>query len=99
MIKRRHTKPYDRKMCSNKVEYSTSVGTYYTTHDSKLPFCMPEFSIRNIIPHRFNADSNEGESGIGYDIIIGRDLMVQLGLLADSNNQVLQWNGVTLPRK
>ena len=38
MIKRRHTKPYDRKMCSNKVEYSTSVGTYYTTHDSKLPF-------------------------------------------------------------
>ena len=32
-------------------------------------------------------------------MIICRDLMVQLGLSADLNNQVLQWDGVTVPTK
>ena len=37
--------------------------------------------------------------GIGYDMIIGRDLMVQIGLLADFKLQVLQWDGVTVNMK
>ena len=77
-------------MCSNKVEYSTAIGLYCITHDVKVPFCMLEFSIIKITLHHFHVDNNEGESGIGYDMIIGRDLMVQLGLSADFKFQVLQ---------
>ena len=76
MIKRRHTKHYERKMWSNRVDYSTAAGVYCTTHDVKVPFCMPELSGIKIIIHRFRVDKDEGESGIGYDMIIGRDLMV-----------------------
>ena len=43
MIKRQHTKPYERKMCSNKVEYSTSAGLYCTMNDVKVPFFLTEF--------------------------------------------------------
>ena len=32
-------------------------------------------------------------------MIIGRDLMVQIGLLADFKLQVLQWDGVTVNMK
>ena len=32
-------------------------------------------------------------------MIIGRDLMVQLGLTADFKRQVLQWDGTTVPMK
>ena len=32
-------------------------------------------------------------------MIIGRDLMVQLGLSANFKRQVLQWDGTTLPMK
>ena len=32
-------------------------------------------------------------------MIIGRNLMVQLGLLADFNRQILQWDGVKVPMK
>ena len=32
MIKIRHTKYYERKIQSNKVEYSTAAGMYFTTH-------------------------------------------------------------------
>ena len=51
---------------------------------------MPEFSGSKIINHRFHVDKDEGELGIGYDMIIGCDLMVQLGLTADFKRQVLQ---------
>ena len=86
-------------MRSNKVEESTSIGPHCTTHDTKVPFFMPEFSIRNMISYRFNVDNNEGESGIGYDIIIERGLIVQLGLLDDFKHQFLQWYGATVIMK
>ena len=70
-----HAKPYEPKICSNNVEYSTAVGMYCTVHDAKVPFFMPEFSSSKIISHRFHVDNNEGESFISYDMIIGCDLM------------------------
>ena len=77
-------------MCSNKVEYSIAVGLYCTTHDSKVPFFMPDFSSSKIINHRFRVNNYKGESGIGYDMIIGRDLM---------KRQVLKWGGATVLMK
>ena len=41
--KRRQTKLYERKMRSNKVEYSTSKGPYCNTHDVKVPFLFQIF--------------------------------------------------------
>ena len=77
-------------MRSNKVDYVTAAGVYCTTRDFKVPFCMTEFSSSKIVNHRFHIDNNKGESGICYDIIMGRDLMVQLGLTANFKRQVLQ---------
>ena len=51
---------------------------------------MPDLSSIKIINHRFHLDNDKGESGIGYDIIIVRDLMVQLGLTDEFKRQVLQ---------
>ena len=99
MIKIRLNKHYERKMRSNTVEYNTADGVYFNTHDVKVPFCMPEFSGSKIINHSFHIDNDEGESGIGYDMTTGRDLMVQLGLTSDFKRQVLQWDGTTLHMK
>ena len=46
----------------------------------KFPFCMLEFSGSKILEHCFHVDNDKGKLGIGYEIIIGRDLMVQSGL-------------------
>ena len=99
IIKRRHTKPYKRKISSNNVECSTSTGLYCTTRDVKVTFCMPEFSCRKITLHRLHVDKNEDELGIGYDMIIAHDLMVKLGLSAVFKRQFLQLDGVTVPMK
>ena len=58
------------------VEYSTYTGIYCATYDAKMTFYMPEFSSSNIISHHFHVDKNEGDLVIGYDMIIGRDMMV-----------------------
>ena len=63
------------------------------THDVKVPFLIPEFPRTNIILHHFNVDNNEGEPGIGYEMKIGCDLMVQLGLIAYFKRKLLQWDG------
>ena len=99
MIKIQHTKHYERKMRSNKVDYITAAGVYCTTHDVKVPFCMQEFSSSKIINHRFHFDNDKGESGIGYDMITGRDLMVHLGLTSNFKRQFLKWDGATVHMK
>ena len=64
----------------NQEQYGTAAGFYYTKNDVKAPFCMTELSSNKIIEHHLHVDNNKGELEIGYEIIIGHDLMVQLGL-------------------
>ena len=68
-------------------------------HDVKVPLCMPEFSISKMIEHCFHVNNDKGKSGIGYEIIIGHDLVVQLGLTVDLNCQLPQWDVATVPMK
>ena len=72
---------------------------YCTAHDIKVPFYMPEFSNRKIIKHSFHADNDKGDLVIGYVMITGRDLMVQLGLSYDFKHKVLQWDGAKVHMK
>ena len=65
-------------MSPNKIEYSSAIGPYFTMNYVKAPFLMPKFSISTIISHHFLVDKNKGGLGIGYDMIIGLYLMVQL---------------------
>ena len=60
------------------MNYTSRAILYNTWNQCAILPAM--FFISNIILHRFHADNNESESGIGYGIIIGRDLMAQLGL-------------------
>ena len=94
-----HTKPYKLNMCYNKVEYSTSTGPYFKTHDAKVTFCMPYFSSSNTILHRFHIDKNEGKSGIDCNMIIWCDTMLHLGILEDLKIQSVQWDGATVLMK
>ena len=86
-------------MRSNKVEYNTAAVLYFTTHKFKFSFYISYFSISKIIEHLLHVENNKVELVIGYDMIIGRFLMLQLGMSSDFNHQFLQWGGVTVPMK
>ena len=65
----------------NKVKYNISAGPYCMMHDLKVPFFIPAYSSSKRIVHCFHADIKSGESGVSYDMIIVRDMMVKIGLL------------------
>ena len=53
---------------------------------------MPYFYSSNIIPHIFCVNENQCDIVIVYEIIIGRDLMVKLSLIANFKRKVLEWD-------
>ena len=98
MINRNHIKPYKSKLRANKVNYSTSAGPYKTTHYMEVPFCVPDFSVENNNTYSPRKNARDDE-GIVYDIILGRDLIIQLGLKVEFSRQVLEWYGTVEPIK
>ena len=69
------------------------------TRDVKVTFCMTYFSSIKIILHLFNVDNNGGLLGIGYDMIIDRDLMVQICLMDNFQFQFMKLDFVGTPIK
>ena len=99
IIKIKHINPYNSKLRAKKVKYINSSGPYKTTHDVKVPFSMTEFSNKRIITHRFHIDNAQGDTGIGYAMIIGCDLMVKLGPKANFGRQIMEWGKTALTMK
>ena len=99
MVKKSFVRKFREKFRKNKQEYDTAGGTYTSNYDVKIDFTMPEFSASKIINQRFHVDNEEEDMNIGYDMIIGRDLMVKLGLITDYKRKVLIWDGVSVPMR
>ena len=55
-----------------------------------MPFLLAEFSIRKITTHHFHVDDEKGYTYIGYDMIIGYNLMVNLELISNVKSKVLE---------
>ena len=65
----------------------------------KVPFSMPCFSSRKMLAHHLNFENTRGDEGNRYDMIIGRYIMVKLGLKADFGHQILEWGDTVIPMK
>ena len=99
LIKSKYINNYKAKIQPKKVEYSTATSMYCTTHDVKFPFCMPEFSITKIITNQFYINDGEGDTLMGYEIIIGRDLMVQFEMISYFKRKSVEWYGGVVTMK
>ena len=60
---------------------------------------MSDFYSSKIISNHFHVDKNKGYLGIGYNIIIAHDLMVQIVSMTDFKRQVLQCDDAAVPMK
>ena len=89
------------KYCQSKKtkisnQYSTGSGSLTTRHESEIHFTLPEFSDKKIIKWKFNiTDSTEVE----YDIILGRDIMLQLQMDVSFTNKSIAWEGNEIPMR
>ena len=74
----------------NKVEWNTAAGSFSTTTMKQLVFQLPEFSSKKKIVHNFHVTQG---MALTYDMIIGRDLLNELGIVVDFAQKVLTWEG------
>ena len=63
----------------------------------KLTITLDEFGGRTKINHTFDLDENK--EGIGYDMIIGRDLMNELNIDVRFRNGTIKWEDQIVPMK
>ena len=77
--------------------FSTLGGNLKTTHEAKIAFSLSELSNSKIIEWKFSLpDRND----LGYDMIIGRDLVLgQLGIIIDYKNNLIDWEGTKIPMR
>ena len=88
---------YCRKFISKKrKEYATGNGILTTNGESKIHFSLPEFSDKKIITWKFSVAEQDT---LGYDIILGRDLLLELKMNISFEKKLVSWEGIDIPMR
>ena len=80
----------------NKKEYSTGSGILKTKYESKIHFALMEFSDKKIIEWKFSVTDSKD---LGYDMIVGRDLLTELGIDISFKRKIVSWEGIDIPMR
>ena len=73
----------------------TTAGSFNTTAKSKLQFTMPELHEQRIITHQTHVTNAK----MGYDMIIGMDLLKELGIDILNSTQSIKWDTAEIPMR
>ena len=84
------------KWKKRKNTFSTGGGKLETNYETKVAFSLSEFSNSKIIEWKFNLAERKD---LGYDMIIGRDLLGQLGIIIDYKSNLIDWEGTKIPMR
>lgn len=75
--------------------WHTTNGSFKTSCKCCVEFMIPELSTTP----RVAWDMHVTKQGMSYDLIIGRDLLQELGIVLDFKNNTIQWEDVEMPMK
>ena len=79
-----------KKIEMSKSHYSTAADPNKTSRTTILTFKLSEFSTSKDIVWQVDIDSGELEE-LGYDMIIGRDLLHILKVVIDFEYKIIRW--------
>ena len=77
------------------TSWSTPAGAFETKYKANIKFTLPEFHAKKLITW----DTYITDQPMNYDLIIGRDLMKELGLIIDFKNESIIWDDVKVSMK
>ena len=76
----------------------TGSGTINTKRECNLKFKLDEFSTSKEVSWKFHVDETEmSKDSLGYDMIIGLDLLCELGLIINCEDKVVEWQDLKIP--
>ena len=85
----------DYSKSNNTQLWTTVAGTFKTTRTAHVTLKLPELNHTAEI----NAELHVTKQKSAYDIIFGRKLLKELGIVLDFNKMVTIWNDVSIPMK
>ena len=77
-------------------KYATGGGTVKTRYETKVNFSLPEFSDKKVVTWKFKVFES---TTLGYDMVIGRDIMAELGIDLSFNKKTMIWEGIEIPMR
>ena len=84
------------KLDKSKVtEWRTSAGVFTTNKQVKLNLKLPEFFQNRIITYNVHVTENTST----YDMIMGRDMLQELGIQISFGTDSVTWDEVSIPMK
>jgi Aspartyl protease len=82
----------------NKTTWSTMGEQFVTDKTGLVTFSLPEFNLRKQISWIFHVDDCS-ESSSTYDMIIGGELLGELGIILNFNDKTVTWDTDTISIK
>jgi hypothetical protein len=88
---------FESKKQLNEVAWATNAGKFGTKYNIPLQFSFPEFAPSREINWNVAVDDTAQQSR--YDMIIGHDIQVALGMDILFSTKHLKWDGITIPMR
>lgn len=82
-----------------RTSWSTLGGKFSTNRKALLDFKFPELSTSKNINWICHVDDKTKQSESSYDMIIGMDLMTEIGIYVDTAKKVVSWENGEIPLK
>jgi hypothetical protein len=92
--------PFIKTDDSNTTTWSTMGGKFTTTKTGFVKFSLPEFNLKKQMCTSWALHLNDrSESSSTYDMIMGRDLLGESGMIMNFNDHTVTWDTDTIPMK
>ena len=83
----------------HQTSWSTLGGNFITKRKALIDFKFPELSTHKTVTWICHVDEKTSTQTASYDMIIGMDLMIELGITVDTASKTIRWNGAETPLK
>jgi hypothetical protein len=76
--------------------WNTAAGSFTTATKTTMDLIFPEFSLTRVVHAELHITS---QTLSGYDMILGRDMLSDLGLVLDFSRNIIIWEAGEMPMK
>ena len=94
-VSKGHAKSHKGKTTS----WNTVGGTFTAKQKALIDFSFPELDPGKKVTWTCHADTKTEKANASHDVIIGLDLLTEIGLYVDTETKMLHWEGHAAPLK
>jgi hypothetical protein len=88
-----------RTNTKKRTKWKTIGGTFTTNYGLLLGFKFPEFSTGKVVTWQAHVDDKKSSKEAAYDMAMGMDLMISIGITLDCEQRCIRWGGTEIPLK